>query len=436
MNPTVSSVTPGLSILSYRTELFKAGLLSLTVTSPVAKGEGMLSSLLFSVLRRGCVRYPTLDALNRRLDYLYGTDLSLRNFSRGDRLLSGVALDLLDPSYLPTGEEGLLREALEVVRELLFFPLLDGEGNLLSRYVESEKQHLCDRIRARRSNPAAYAVHRCRELLFSEDPTGALYTVTEEEVMAVTPAALTAFYHRYLSSMHLQAFYVGPREGEEILSVLEEIFGDLVKTPRATLPPTAFVRAKERPQVVRETLPVTQGHLVMAWTTATTVNDPLFFACKVFNEMLGGTPVSRLFLEVRERRSLCYSCYSSYEAYKGVLLVVCGLENEADEEARRAILSELDALCRGEFTDAEIAAAKQSLANIYRQTEDNPATIENFYLSRASADASISVEECARRTAAVTREEILQVAERLCLSVDYFLEGTLGGEEDGCDEED
>ena len=246
MNPTVSSVTPGLSILSYRTELFKAGLLSLTVTSPVAKGEGMLSSLLFSVLRRGCVRYPTLDALNRRLDYLYGTDLSLRNFSRGDRLLSGIALDLLDPSYLPTGEEGLLREALEVVRELLFFPLLDGEGNLLSRYVESEKQQLCDRIRARRSNPAAYAVHRCRELLFSEDPTGALYTVTEEEVMAVTPAALTAFYHRYLSSMHLQAFYVGPREGEEILSVLEEIFGDLVKTPRATLPPTAFVRAKER----------------------------------------------------------------------------------------------------------------------------------------------------------------------------------------------
>ena len=436
MNPNFLTDGGGLSLYSYPTEQFKAGLLSLSVLTPVREREGMLASLLFSVLRRGCKSYPTLDALNRRLDYLYGTELSLRSYARGDRLVTGVVLELLDGAYLPEGENDLMEDALAVVRELLFCPLLDGEGKFLSRYVESEKEHMCNRIRARKSHPSAYAVHRCRALLYENDPTGVLYRVTEEDVASVTPTELTAFYRRFLKEMHLRCFYVGPKPAKEVLDVLHCHFGDCVKGERQALPASVTPPPLPTPRRVDETLPVTQGHLVLAFSTATTVNDPLFFACKVFNEMLGGSPVSRYFLEVRERRGLCYSCSSSYDSYKGVIFAVCGLETSARKEAEAAMLEQLQALACGDFSDEELAMEKQSLQNIYRQTEDNPGSIENFYFSRAEADALLSAEECSRRTAAVTREEVLRVAERISLNVAYFLEGTLAGEEEACDEED
>ena len=128
MNPNFLTDGGGLSLYSYPTEQFKAGLLSLSVLTPVREREGMLASLLFSVLRRGCKSYPTLDALNRRLDSLYGTELSLRSYARGDRLVTGVVLELLDGAYRPEGDADLMEDALAVVRELLFCPLTDEEG--------------------------------------------------------------------------------------------------------------------------------------------------------------------------------------------------------------------------------------------------------------------------------------------------------------------
>ena len=395
----------------------------------------MLSSLLLSVLRRGCEGYPSLAKLNRRLDYLYGTDLSLRSFARGDRLITGLALDLLDPAYLPNKEEDLLDQALEVVDQLLFHPLLDEKGLLLASYVEAEKKNLCDRIRARRNHPAAYAVHRCRELLFSEDPSGALYRTTEEDVRAVTPEELTAFYRTLCAHMHLSCFYVGPRAPEELLPLLERRLGAVAKNERPQLPESRTLWLKGEALSVDEELPVTQGHLVLGFSTSVTLRDKLFFACKVFCEMLGGTPTSRLFLEVRERRSLCYSCYSAYDSYKGALLVTCGLANEHRKEAEDAILTQLRKLQEGHFREEELGNAKQSLINIYCQTEDNPSSIENFYFSRASADALLSAEECAARTAAVTREEVLAVARALRLGVTYFLKATLESEEENDDDE-
>lgn len=429
MIPILTDRGTGISLQSFRTEQFKASFISLSALMPVGERNGLLTTLLFSVLRRGCRRYPTLAELNRRLDFLYGTELSLRNFSRGDCMVAGLSLDLLDGAYLPEEEDELLDRALDVVDELLFCPLLDEEGRLLSRYVESEKEHLCNRIRSRKSQPSAYAVHRTKELLFAEDPSGALYRVTEEDVLSVNAEELTAFYRRFLSELRLSAFYVGPKSEEEILSLLEAHFGKHVHASAAGLLPTVTLEGRESPLRVDETLPVTQGHLVMAYRTGVTLKDRLFFACKVFNELLGGTPMSRLFLEVREKRSLCYSCYSAYESYKGVIFVTCGLENQSRAEAEAAIGEQLLQLCRGEYSDEELAMAKESLKNIYRQNEDNPASIENFYFSRSTANATLDVEECVARTEAVTREEIAELAAMLSLNVVYFLEGTLAGEE-------
>ena len=80
MIPNVYSVNGSVKLRVVHTNKFKTGMLSVSAVLPIRREDVWLTSLLLSVVRRGTVKYPTLEALNRRLDFLYGAELSIRNF--------------------------------------------------------------------------------------------------------------------------------------------------------------------------------------------------------------------------------------------------------------------------------------------------------------------------------------------------------------------
>jgi predicted Zn-dependent peptidase len=186
---------------------------------------------------------------------------------------------------------------------------------------------------------------------------------------------------------------------------------------------------------VEEALDVGQGHLLLGFRTGISLGDKEFYACTLFNELLGTSPVSKLFMNVRERLSLCYSCNSVYNIYKGTLTVSCGLDNENRARAEEEILRQIRAIADGEITDEEWLAAKKSLQNAYRQLEDSPAALESFYFGRALAGVKSSPEACRAGFAAVEREDVIAVAKRLCPDTVFFLRATGNGEVEE-DEED
>ncbi|MBQ8432052.1 MAG: insulinase family protein [Clostridia bacterium] len=434
MIPTVHSPMDGVTLRVCRTEKFKSNMLSVSAVLPIQKDSVYKTSLLFSVLRRGSCRYPTLADLNARLDYLYGTEIAIHNFYRGDSQIVGFSAELLGPEYLPQGAS-LLRDVLEVLCQILFHPLLDGNGNLTEKYVESEKKLQCDAIRALKNNPRAYATARCRELIYQDEPCGLSPNGREEEVMAVTPAELTQHWQALLQGLSLDCFYVGNQEPAELTRALQdtlgrETFGD-ARQPRGPLC-RALASPKETPLRAEEELPVSQGHLMMGFRTNATLTDPGFSACVVMNELLGVSPISKLFVNVREKLSLCYSCGSSYNFYKGTVLIHCGLDPVNRDRAEAEILSQLAALQRGDFTAEELAAAKSSLENSYRQLTDSPGAMESFYYGRALLGSTATIDSTRADFAKVTREDVIAAACGLRADTVYFLKGTLeeGGDED------
>ncbi|MFR8874606.1 MAG: insulinase family protein [Oscillospiraceae bacterium] len=63
---------------------------------------------------------------------------------------------------------------------------------------------------------------------------------------------------------------------------------------------------RAEPQYLEETMELTQGKLAMGFTTGITTQDPRFPALMVWNALFGGDLTSKLFLNVREKLSLCY----------------------------------------------------------------------------------------------------------------------------------
>ncbi len=447
MIPIELRLSPTLSLRLCQTEKFKTEMLSLSAVMPIEGQKPYMTSLLLSVLLRGTESYPDISAINRRLDYLFGTELSVRNFYRGDAQVFGLCANILGKEYLPENapeRETLLLEVVKIMREVFFSPVLDENGLLLSHYVESEKQLQRDAIRAKKNHPQSYAMDACRRLMFDSEPCGIPLYGTEEEVMAVTPEELTAYWKELYQSLSLHAFYVGASGADSVIDALtkglgtEQIQIEKIEKNNSAIPLTdvASIKHREGEQRVCEDLPVHQSALVMGLRTPAAVQDEDFFAVALYNELLGSSsPVSKLFINVREKLGLCYSCFSTFNAYKAALTICCSLEDDRREEAEAEIRRQLAALAAGDITDAEWQAAQKSMENAYRQLSDSPSAMEVYYLGRALAGVSVSPEEGSARIASLTREDVVRVAQQIKIDTVFVLHPT-GRGEGGNDEED
>ncbi len=446
MIPTELRLSQNLSLRLCQTQKFKTEMLSLSAVLPIEGQKPYMTSLLLAVLLRGTESYPDISAINRRLDYLFGTELSVRNFYRGDAQVFGLCANVLGKEYLPNGvaeRETLLFEVVKMMREVFFAPALDENGLLRASYVESEKQLQRDAIRAKKNHPQSYAMDRCRKLTFDSEPCGIPLYGTEEEVMAVTPEELTAYWKELYQNLSLHAFYVGASSTDSVIDALakglgtEAINPETIEQNNPSIPLTnvANIKRREREQRVCEDLPVHQSALVLSMRTPAAVQDEDFFAVALYNELLGSSsPVSKLFINVREKLGLCYSCFSTYNAYKGAITICCSLEDSRREEAEAEIRKQIVALAAGDISDAEWQAAQKSMANAYRQLSDSPSAMEVYFLGRALAGVSISPEQGSARIAALTRDEVIRVAQQMTIDTVFVLHPTGGGEEQNDEE--
>ena len=168
---------------------------------------------------------------------------------------------------------------------------------------------------------------------------------------------------------------------------------------------------------------VAQGKLCMGFLTPITNRDDRFAAMQVTNGILGGDVTSKLFQNVREKQSLCYSIGSGYYAAKGIVLVSAGIDFDKEDHVRREVLSQLEACQGGQITDEELAASKQSLLTALRSVQDSPSAMENYYSAITMAQTGRSWETHMDLLAKVTKEDVVACAKTLELHSTYFLEG-------------
>ena len=445
MIPIELRLSPNLTLRLCQTQKFKTEMLSLSAVLPIAGQKPYMTSLLLSVLLRGTESYPDISSLNRRLDYLFGTELSVRNFYRGDAQVFGLCANVLGKEYLPENiaeRENLLSQVVEIMREVFFSPALDENGLLRANYVESEKQLHCDAIRAKKNHPQGYALDCCRKLMFDNEPCGIPLYGTEEEVMAVTPEELTAHWKTICKNLSLHAFYVGASDADSVVTALasglhlKDIKAESICQNVPAIPLTDVEKLPRRKEKrIDEDLPVHQSALVIGLRTPAAVQNDGFFACAFYNELLGSSsPVSKLFLNVREKLGLCYSCFSTYNAYKAAITICCSLESDRLEEAEKEIRTQLAALAAGDISDEEWQAAQKSMENAYRQLSDSPSATEVYYLGRALAGVPVSPEQGSKRIAALTRDEVIQVAKQMTIDTVFVLHPTAMGEEQNDEE--
>ena len=438
---THTPLNPAATLRHTRDTRFKTARLSLVWVFPADAESSPLTTLLFGIYRRGSEHYPRLALLNRRLDELYGTTLTIRNYLYGDSHVVIYTAEMPERDFLPPADAhmDIPGGVMELLADMVLRPLRDTNGNLRTDAVEKEKQSLCDSLRSLRNDTRAYAGNRLREIMCEGEPYGISIGGTAEQVLAITPAQVTAHHKNLLSRARLEVFYTGRATEDEVKAAWEAAFGGWEPAPLC-LSDTPPHQPPETPRAHTEDMEVSQGKLCVGWSCGenftTLREDPdTLAAYAVCNELFGVMQSSLLFRRVREKLGLCYFCDSALDMTKGILWVSCGIRPDKRAEAEAAIRAQLTAMQRGGISPADVELAKLSLQNAYRQMGDSQSSLEVFALNRLLGGTTDTPETGLSRIMKVTLADVARVAASFQPDTVFFLNGTAGGEgEEDCDD--
>lgn len=396
---------------------FKTSRLTLNLVTGLDRASASANALLPAVLRRGTVRCPDMESLSAALDTLYGANIDYTVRKKGERQCVGFAAGFIDDGFTPHGEK-LLEPVAQQLGELLLEPVT-RDGCFLSEYVDSEKANLIDAIRALKNDKRDWADIRLMQEMCAGEPYSVLRLGDEETAGAITADALYRHGRELMASSRVELIYCG---GAEERRVEDAVLSALAKLPRGSqtpLPPVRRAAAPETPRCIIETMDVTQGKLAMGYRC--TSDD--YPAMVLANLIFGGTSNSKLFLNVREKHSLCYYASSSYARSKGILTVSSGVEVTDFERAEEEIERQLHAVQQGDWEDWEQEGALQAIRTSLLSLTDSQGALENFYLGQIASGATETPEELASSLQQVTKERIVAAARTVTPDTVYFLRG-------------
>ena len=417
MEMTRTKLAEGVYLTYLPARKFKTSLLSAQFAVPIRQETASAYALLPAVLRRGTVTYPDMGSLSARLDRLYGARIDYTVRKKGENQCVGFVASFIDDSFAPGGEK-LLEPVADLLGELICDPATE-RGRFVPAYFESETRNLIDAIRSLINDKRDYADSRLLWEMCAGEPYGISRLGSEETAEKLQLRKLYAQYGQLIATSRLELFYSGSADENRVVRALRSAFSTL---PRENIQDVAIPQdhpAREEVRTVVEELDVTQGKLGMGFSCGSSDTAALLMG----NTLFGGSSNSKLFLNVREKLSLCYYASSLYHRQKGLITVSSGIEFDNYQKAYDEILAQLAAVQNGDLEDWELEGARSTLLNAYASMGDSQGKLENFYLGQAVTGQSETPEDLAAQVRQVTPERIFKAMKTVQLDTVYFLRG-------------
>lgn len=413
----------GVWLRTVHTDKFKSNYLSVTFLTPLEQQHASSYALLPQVLRQGSAQHPDMQSISAALDELYGGAIEPVVRKKGESQCVGFAASFLDDAYALEGEK-ILPAAAQLLGELLLEPLVE-KGVFSSEYVKTEKENLLDRIRGQINDKRTYATHRLTQIMCQHEAYGVDRLGDEARVQAIMPASLWDSYKNLLANASVEIYYCGSTSAQEVAQILKSVFAPLAQGGERVVPECEVgLHAPAQPTVVHEHMDIAQGKLAMGFRTGgITCWETEYPAMLLCNAIFGGTTLSKLFMNVREKLSLCYYASSVYDKMKGLVIVSSGIEFDKYEVAKAEILRQLETICKGEIEPWELEGARRTLIGGYLSVLDEQSRQEDFWLSQAAAGLDADVAQTVAALETVTAEQVASAARTLELDTIYFLSG-------------
>lgn len=396
---------------------FKTNVVSIYIQRNLNRQETTKNALLPSIITSGCEKYKSVRQMSMELENLYGSSIMGGVSKRGERQVISFKMVSTDERYL---DEKIFGSAIEFFNEIINNPLIINNG-FKKEYVDIEKANLRTRILSIINDKGSYAVEKAFENMCEDENYSISEYGYEEDLDEITPTELYDHYKCILKSSPIDIVIEGNFNQEEVTKIIYEKFKfereNIIDIPRAK-----YIKNIKEVKEIEERMDITQGKLVMGYRANIDYRaEKDYYALVVGSNILGGGPSSKMFLNIREKESLCYYIYSSVEKYKSILFIAAGIEFENYDKTIKLVKEQLENIKIGNISNEELENSKIALTNAMKSLGDNIGAMSDFYFAQNISGTYSTVEEIIKWIDDIRVKDIVNAFSNIQLDTIYFL---------------
>lgn len=399
---------------------FKTTLISVAMFLPIIESDVSVNAVLPNLLVHSCKEYPSLIAITKRLEELYGASLSPSVQKIGDMQVIGIFAQGIDGKFTSHGGDNIL-ELTKLVCNVIFEPNVKNEA-FIKENIDLEKRQLKEEILAIMNDKKDFARKRCLEIMCKSEKFGIDTLGTLEGADKITGELAFNAWKNLLSSSRIEITMIGSGPCERVVGEFKKKFSG-IRRQNVCEYSSEIKSAKSNVEEVVERKNVSQCKLVLGLRAKDAEQEINYPAMKIMNAILGGTPQSKLFVNVREKLSLCYYCSSRYIKQKAIMFIESGVEQKNIEQAKDQILEQLKDIRLGNFSDKDFNETKLYITQGLKKISDSLFSLNSWYLTQCIEKSQKSVDEHIDEVNSVTREQIIAAANQIELDTIYILSG-------------
>ncbi len=397
-------------MIVHHTEKFKTTIISVRFKEEIKKETIGLRSLLPGVVGAITPTYKTRKALSEALENLYGANLVCKTSKIGKLSIIEYTINIINPSF---ASDNLIDDALKLLHEIVY-----GHENLPKKEFELEKRLLIDKIKAFENDKTRYAISRLNEVMFESDNYGLRISGKVSDIEPITYPELNRYYKKVVKTNAVDVVLSG-YVTEDLKKKVSKYF--LATKEEVLTPIDTPLENKDKVKELTEYDAISQSKINIGYNFPIVYNSKDYYPALLFNTALGGGVHSRLFLNVREKHSLCYYVASNYDAFKGYILIFSGVDKARVDLALKVISEQILDLKTNILKEEELNLSKISLINQLKEIEDaQNASVVSVY-QRKLLENDLTLQEMIEKISEVKPEDVLRVAQSLEKHTIYIL---------------
>lgn len=411
-------LTTGVNLEVIPTNKFNMNQLLINFATPQTAENATARNLLANLLETSTKKYPTQTALADRLANLYGAYVNM-GVSRVGRL----HCVRLKASFVNNelANEDLFQQLVAVIREMLFNPLADN-GRFDEPTFKRQAINLRSTIKGYYDDKQFWAARRLLDLYYRDNSVMKVPSFGRSQAISqLTPASVYQTYQQMMAHDRVDIFFLGNVDEGQVKRALAQL--SFTPRPNAAEQTEILYQQPLYRQVQRqvEYQPVSQAKLNIGYQLPVYSGEKLYYAGLVFNDLFGGSPFSKLYMNIREQAGLAYYAASRLMPFNGLVSVQSGIDSRRAAQVEELIDEQLADLQVGRFSAERFAEVQNGLANQYLSSNDLAGNIlgrrlTNRLLGLPNQDEAAAIH-------AVTRDQVVKVAKMMKKQAVYLLSG-------------
>ena len=380
----------------------------------VTDAQNLIShrALMAAVLEVSSKKYPNIQTLNDFAADHFGADMGVSLFKLGLTHHLQMTYQFIADKYLDTNNQ--LTDAIEFLEQQLLSPNFSNEQS-----IEIEKNNLINLLQNQDENLNSYSKKKLFKNFYDDKRLTIDVNGEIDSINKINQDDLKNTHQAMIGKDKITIIVVGDIDSKQVINLFKK--SKLVLADRNPNLDYFYQQDNHQFSYIDEVKNINQSKLSIAYNLSVDQKGDQRFVAYLFNSLLGGTPQSKLFTNVREAESLAYSIGSVYDRFTNAVIVQAGIDQANYKKTDLLIDEQIKQIQNGDFDDRLIEDIKRGIINDNLSLSDSLGNLSYKLLMSELLGGSNNEQTYSDKINQITNQQIVELSKTIIKQDEFLL---------------